>query len=453
MGNAMTQSSCSKLYGRRWGPAVVAVLRLVVGGVFLFSGFTKGIDPWGSIYKFGEYASMFGLAGYDGLLPFMAFSVSAIEFALGVFLLVGIYRRFTPYAMLLMMAVMLPLTLYIAVTGEMSDCGCFGDAVTLTNWGTFWKNVPLTLAVVYLVAYNNRVKNIYGFAVQWIVALLTFVYLLVIAWEGYFTQPLLDFRPFPVGTAIAGDDGGTDEDFLFLYEKDGVQQGFVLDSLPDDTWTFVDRVPVDGGGDDEKVADASVYRHITVFDEDYKVADGVVKGKGEQLLLLFPSLSDVVIPFTYHINETYDFCMAHGIDVVGLTSNGRSEIAEWNDLSMAAYPMYIMDDSELKMVARGNPAAVLLSDGKIVWKRTLQSIPIDRLSRADDFAEVLGWSPHHYLYFVTTLYLAAMLLVLIINRTHIVVKFSLNRVRKSRKKQVNLQSDMDGTYEPEEKQT
>lgn len=453
MGNAMTQSSCSKLYGRRWGPAVVAVLRLVVGGVFLFSGFTKGIDPWGSIYKFGEYASMFGLAGYDGLLPFMAFSVSAIEFALGVFLLVGIYRRFTPYAMLLMMAVMLPLTLYIAVTGEMSDCGCFGDAVTLTNWGTFWKNVPLTLAVVYLVAYNNRVKNIYGFAVQWIVALLTFVYLLVIAWEGYFTQPLLDFRPFPVGTAIAGDDGGTDEDFLFLYEKDGVQQGFVLDSLPDDTWTFVDRVPVDGGGDDEKVADASVYRPITVFDEDYKVADGVVKGKGEQLLLLFPSLSDVVIPFTYHINETYDFCMAHGIDVVGLTSNDRSEIAEWNDLSMAAYPMYIMDDSELKMVARGNPAAVLLSDGKIVWKRTLQSIPIDRLSRADDFAEVLGWSPHHYLYFVTTLYLAAMLLVLIINRTHIVVKFSLNRVRKSRKKQVNLQSDMDGTYEPEEKQT
>ena len=103
MGNAMTQSSCSRLYGRRWGPAVVAVLRLVVGGVFLFSGFTKGIDPWGSIYKFGEYASMFGLAGYDGLLPFMAFSVSAIEFALGVFLLVGIYRRFTPYAMLLMM--------------------------------------------------------------------------------------------------------------------------------------------------------------------------------------------------------------------------------------------------------------------------------------------------------------------------------------------------------------
>ena len=151
------------------------------------------------------------------------------------------------------------------------------------------------------------------------------------------------------------------------------------------------------------------------------------------------------------INETYEFCHNHGIDVIGLTSNGKKEIDEWNDLSMAAYPMYIMDDSELKMVARGNPAAVLLSDGKIVWKRTLQSIPIDRLSRADDFAEVLGWSPHHYLYFVTTLYLAAMLLVLIINRTHIVVKFSLNRVRKSRKKQVNLQSDMDGTYEPGEK--
>ena len=82
---------------------------------------------------------------------------------------------------------------------------------------------------------------------------------------------------------------------------------------------------------------AAAHRPITVLDTDYGVADDVILGHGEQLLLLFPSLSDVVIPFTYRINEICDFCGKHGIDVVGLTSGGKDEIAEWNDLSMADY--------------------------------------------------------------------------------------------------------------------
>ena len=173
------------------------------------------------------------------------------------------------------------------------------------------------------------------------------------------------------------------------------------------------------------------------------MADGVILSEGEQLLLLFPSLSDVVIPFTYQINETYEFCHNHGIDVIGLTSNGKKEIDEWNDLSMAAYPIYVMDDSELKMIARGNPAAVFLRNGEIVWKRAMQSIPIDRLATTDNFDDVIGSasSPLYSLYALTAVYLAAMTILLIVNRTHTVVKFSLLQVKKNRKKQVNLQSD------------
>ena len=182
------------------------LLRLMVGAVFLFSGFTKGIDPWGSIYKFDEYLRSFGFYDYNGLLTFMAFSVSAVEFMLGAFMLLGIYRRFTPWAMLAMMTVMVPLTLYIAITNDVADCGCFGDAITLSNWGTFWKNVALTVALVYLVIFNRKVKNIYGFAVQWIVAVLSVAYLLMVAWLGYSFQPLIDFRPFPVGTIVSGND-------------------------------------------------------------------------------------------------------------------------------------------------------------------------------------------------------------------------------------------------------
>ena len=417
------------------------LLRLMVGAVFLFSGFTKGIDPWGSIYKFDEYLRSFGFYDYNGLLTFMAFSVSAVEFMLGAFMLLGIYRRFTPWAMLAMMTVMVPLTLYIAITNDVADCGCFGDAITLSNWGTFWKNVALTVALVYLVIFNRKVKNIYGFAVQWIVAVLSVAYLLMVAWLGYSFQPLIDFRPFPVGTIVSGNDDTADNsEYIFIYEKNGLAQEFTLDSLPDDTWAFVDRRPVESGGVDTMVAAA--HRPITVLDTDYGVADDVILGHGEQLLLLFPSLSDVVIPFTYRINEICDFCGKHGIDVVGLTSGGKDEIAEWNDLSMADYPMYVMDDSELKMLARGNPAAVFLRNGKVEWKRTMQSIPVDNIDNVDSLDQLVGdTTPRHVLYTMSAIYLAAMLLVLIINRTHIVVKFSLRRVRKNRKKQVNLQQE------------
>ena len=324
----------SKLYGSLWGPAIVWMLRLVVGAVFVFSGFTKGIDPWGSIYKFDEYLRAFGFYDYRGLLTFMAFSVSAVEFVLGVFLLFGIYRRFTPWAMTAMMAVMLPLTCYIAVTDNVADCGCFGDAVTLSNWGTFWKNVALTVGLVYLIMFNSRVKNIYGFAVQWIVAMLTFVYILLVAWLGYSFQPLVDFRPFPVGTVISGEDVEAADEYAFIYEKNGVKQEFSLDSLPDDTWTFVDRKPLSTLESSADVAGMALHRPIAVFDTAYVAADDVILDRGEQLLLLFPSLNDVVIPFTYRINEICDFCRRHDIDVVGLTSDGKAEIDEWNDFYM-----------------------------------------------------------------------------------------------------------------------
>ncbi len=424
-----------KIEWRMW---VVWLLRIVVGGIFIFSGFVKAIDPWGSIYKFGEYLNSFGLHGFDSLLLFSAVSVSVIEFVLGIFLFFGIYRRVTPVLMLAMMIVMLPLTLYIALTDNVADCGCFGDAVVISNWASFLKNVAITVALCYLLPYNKRVKNIYGFAVQWMVAMASVAYVIAIAMAGYFYQPLIDFRPFPVGTKIAqdGSEDGINANYIFIYEKDGVQREFSLDSLPDESWTFVDRELLQSRSlpDDSLHVKSDNMRPITVIGENYENADSVILGNGEQMLFLYPDLNDVVISFTYLINELYDFSQSHGIDVIGLTSGDKDAIAEWNDLSMASYKMYRMDDSELKMLARGNPAAVYLHDGVIMWKRTLQSISIDKVSTAGDIDDLTSdFEPKHWLYFFTTVYGAFMLFVLIINRTHIIVKFSWRRVKNKSK--------------------
>lgn len=432
--------ACCKAEWRTW---LVWLLRIVVGSIFIFSGFVKAIDPWGSIYKFGEYLNSFGLHGFDSLLLFSAVSVSVIEFVLGIFLFLGIYRRVTPVLMLAMMIVMLPLTLYIALTDNVADCGCFGDAVVVSNWASFLKNVVITVALCFLLPYNKGVKNIYGFAVQWMVAMASVAYVIVIAMAGYFYQPLIDFRPFPVGTKIAqngnnnsGDADGINANYIFTYEKDGVRREFSLDSLPDESWTFVDRelLPSRSLTEDSLHEKSDNMRPVTVIGENYENADSVILDSGEQMLFLFPDLNDVVISFTYLINELYDFSQSHGIDVIGLTSSDNAAIAEWNDLSMASYKMYRMDDSELKMLARGNPAAVYLRDGVIMWKRTLQSISIDKVSTAGDMDDLTSdFEPKRWLYFFTTVYGAFLLLVLIINRTHIIVKFSWRRVRNKSK--------------------
>ena len=433
MAKKVEQAECRKT---KWNTWAVWVLRIVVGGIFIFSGFVKAVDPRGSIYKFGEYLISFGLQGFDSLLLFMAVSVAVIEFTLGVFLFFGIYRKVTPILILLLMLVMLPLTLYIAVTDNIADCGCFGDAVIISNWASFWKNVAITAASCYLVKYNCRVKNIYGFAVQWMVAMASVAYAIAIAMTGYFYQPVLDFRPFPVGTKIANDGnasaGEMDDNYIFIYEKNGNVREFSLDSLPDESWTFVERKKLiqELQSDD----DQDHMRPVAVIGDSYENADSIILSNGEQMLFLFPDLNDVVISFTYLINELYDFSQVHGIDVIGLTSGNLEAIQEWNDLSMASYKMYRMDDSELKMLARGNPAAVYLRDGVIVWKRTLQSISIDKVSTADNIDDLTSdFDPKRWLYFFTTLYGAFMLLVLIINRTHIIVKFSWRRVKNKSK--------------------
>lgn len=142
--------------------AIVVLCRLVVGAVFVFSGFVKGIDPWGSFYKFSEYFATFGMQGMENVALFGAFAVAVVEFVLGVSVLLGAFRRGGVLLTGMMMLVMLPLTLYLALTDVVPDCGCFGDAVVISNWATFWKNVVLTLMIAFWCRLTKRCRVCLG---------------------------------------------------------------------------------------------------------------------------------------------------------------------------------------------------------------------------------------------------------------------------------------------------
>ncbi len=397
---------------------MVVAMRLVVGGVFVFSGFVKAIDPWGTYYKLGEYLQVWGVDWTHGIIVACAFALAAVEFAMGVMLVVGSYRRVAPLCATLFMLVMTSVTLWLAITDAVPDCGCFGDYLVLSNWATFGKNVVLLAGCLYLLILNKRVYGIYTPAVQWMVLAMSMAFPLFVSFVGYNTQPLLDFRPYKVGTQLTSNATSTNGyDYVFIYEKDGEQREFTLDSVPDDDsgWEYVDRREVKKG----TAALPVQGKTISAWDSGDDVSDSMLS-HDQLLLILIPDMDKVSVAYTFRINELQAYADHYGAAVAALTSGSEQEIAEWVDIAMAHYPIYTTDDSEIKMIARGNPAVVYIKGGKIEWKLTLNALNHEVIHRdeaalshlADDF------KPSEILSKLVWTYLAGMLLVLLVNRIY-----------------------------------
>ena len=243
-----------------WNKWLTMLLRLLVGGVFAFSGFVKAIDPWGTIYKVNDYLAAFQIVMPDSIVLFFVFSLFTFEFLLGVSFIFGCYRRLAPVSAALIMLFMTPLTLWIAMENPVSDCGCFGDALIMSHWQTFWKNVLLSAMVGWLVVYARRSRCFIIPTLQWLMVGVSTLFIVIVALYGYIYQPLLDFRPYPIGeTLVSVDEDDDASELLFVYRKDGVEKEFTIDNLPDDDeWEFVERKDVSLAGDKNEVASKSL---------------------------------------------------------------------------------------------------------------------------------------------------------------------------------------------------
>lgn len=414
----------------------VILLRIFVGAAFIYSGFVKAIDPMGTVYKLQEYIGAFDWSILAGSEVFLAFALPVAELMLGVMMLTGCLRRTTPLLLLLLMAVMLPLTYTLATTNAVADCGCFGDAIKLTNWQTFWKNVALTLGLIYLLLFNKSVPCIYGPIIQWIVMLLTFIVGMAIAFTGYNVQPLIDFRPYKVGTHIGSQLQPVGEnDFVFIYSKDGVEKEFPIDSVPDeeDGWEFVDRRKITP---DLSPAQKAEINAFTIYDSGTDVTEEVLDTTKNQLLVLMPDLPQVNRSYAFILNDIAKACDKQGAEMSVITSALGPEVEEWTKLTSPSYPIYGGDDSDIKMLARGNPAVVLVQHGNIIWKRTFSSLPAKQLIKgnvplaqlSDDF------SPKSRLWELLWPYFLIMIALLFVNRLYPVVNFIVNKFKNLRNK-------------------
>lgn len=355
--------------------------RLLLGVVFIFSGFVKAVDPMGGAIKIGEYLASFGLYKLQPFSVLLSFNLSAIEFALGVCMLIGVYRRYTSFLVLLFMAFMTPLTLYLALFDPVSDCGCFGDALVISNWETFFKNIILTAAAVIAFIYNQRLLQGYTFKVYWFVALYAYLFGIGFAYYNYNHLPVIDFRPYKIGVNIPAQmvvpEGQPQDEYkyMFIYEKDGVKKEFGLDNYPadDSTWTFVDsKTELVKKGYTPPIAGFNIYDEAG---DD--VTSEILDNPGPVLLLVAPKLEDADDEKMDEINSVYDYALEHNIPFYCVTGSSEEAIHNWSDNTGAEYPYRMADEVLLKTMIRSNPGLILLKGGTVLGKWHYNDIPAE----------------------------------------------------------------------------
>ena len=354
--------------------------RFLLALVFIFSGFVKAVDPLGTQYKIQDYLEAFGwVALVPAFLPFLASVLQAmVEFCLGIYLLFGIRRRMTTLFVVVIMGVMTPLTLWLALSNPISDCGCFGDAVTLTNWETFGKNVLLLIAAVSVFKWGNRITPLVTKRFDWLVAMYAFLYILGMTLYCYRELPVFDFRPYRIGTDIRKGmeipEGAkpTVYDTRFILQKNGVEKEFTLDDYPDSTWTFVDsRTVVKEQGYEPPIRDFSIIRQ----EDGEDVTDEILTDDKYTFLLVAHQLSQADDSSIDLINELYDYSVEHGYQFYCLTSSPDSDIEDWQERTGAEYPFCLMDDITLKTMIRSNPGLMLLKNGVVINKWSVNNLP------------------------------------------------------------------------------
>ena len=361
--------------------------------VFIFSGFTKAVDPLGSYYKIQDYLTAFGWISIfpDGILLLSAVLLSSLEFCVGVYLLFGVRRRISTLLAWLLMLVMTPLTCYLAIANPVSDCGCFGDALVLTNWETFAKNVVLLVAACSVFYKKTEIIRFITQKMEWMVSMYTLLFIFSLSAYCLYYLPVLDFRPYKIGTDIKAAmeiPEGAKLSVLetrFVLEKNGERKEFTAENYPDSTWTFIEaHTYVKEKGYEPTIQDFAIQDLKTGED----ITDRVLNDSNYTFLLVAHRMETADDSNIDLINEIYDYSMEHGYGFLALTHSSSEAIEMWRDKTGAEYDFGGMDEITLKTIVRSNPGLLLLKDGVILNKWSNNQLPdeyvlTDRLEKLE----------------------------------------------------------------------
>ena len=358
---------------------LVNACRFLLGATFVFSGFVKAIDPIGTQYKLQDYISAVGMGGIvpDIVTLLASVALSALEFSLGVFVLFAIRRHLVSKILVAFMAVMTLITVWIALFNPVKDCGCFGEALRLTNVQTLLKNIVLLAASVVVAWRPLRMYRFLSRSTQWIAINYTILFVLLLSAHCLYHLPLIDFRPYHIGMNIKKGmeipAGAPQPEFetTFILQKNGVKKEFTLDNYPDSSWQFVDSKTVQTKeGYVPPIHDFSIQK----ADGD-DITDSVLTAKGYIFLLVSPHLEQADDSNFGDIDLLYEYCQERKIPFYCLTASTKKDIDHCADLTGAESPFCFTAETAPKTIIPSPPGLLRLKDGTIIRKWSHNDLP------------------------------------------------------------------------------
>ena len=358
---------------------MVNACRFLLGATFVFSGFAKAIDPIGTQYKLQDYLSAIGIGDLVPDIGTLLASValSTLEFCLGVFVLFAIRRHLVSKMIVAFMVVMTLITVWIALFNPVKDCGCFGDALHLTNVQTLLKNIVLLAASIVLAWQPLQMYRFLSRSTQWIAINYTILFVLLLSAHCLYHLPLIDFRPYHIGMNLKKGmeipSGAPQPQFeaTFILQKNCIKKEFTLDNYSDSSWQFVDSKTVQTKeGYVPPIHDFSIQKP-----NGDDITDSVLTAKGYVFLLVSPHLEQADDTNFGDIDQLYEYCQEQKIPFYCLTASERKDIDHWADITGAEYPFCFTDETTLKTIIRSNPGLLLLKDGTIIRKWSHNDLP------------------------------------------------------------------------------
>jgi uncharacterized membrane protein YphA (DoxX/SURF4 family) len=347
------------------------ISRILLGMVFVFSGFVKGVDPLGTAFRMEDYFSSFDLAWAFPSAIYLSIFLCTLEFIVGVSLLFNLWIRKTAWLLLLMMVYFTILTFFDALYNLVPDCGCFGDAVKLTNTQTFLKNIILMAFTIPVFLQRKKFKS--GISLSGQKTLLTGIFLLFASLSiiSYRHLPFIDFLPWKTG----------EQDVLpvkfyvkYRNRNTGEEKEYLAPNYPwNDSvwmsqWVFVRQ----------RVEDPNTIGVLTLQAEDENhndVTASILDNPDFQFIFVAYDLRRTDKDAFLKILPFYKKAAADSYSFVCLTSALPDEIRNFRLAHGTAFEYFMADDVVLKTMIRSNPGLILLKNGKVLGKWHFRDIP------------------------------------------------------------------------------
>ena len=345
--------------------------RLFVGLLFIFSGLIKINDPVGFSFKLEEY---FGptVFNIDFLLPYvlpLAIFIVVVEVLLGVFLLIGLKKEFTIYSLFAMIVFFTFLTWYSAYFNKVTDCGCFGDAIKLTPWESFTKDIILLVFIIILMMGLKYIKPLFTNKLLYTIPVISLVICILIVNQVLSHLPLIDFRPYKIGNNII-ENMITPEDSkkaIFRYdwlfnvegEKKIISTSGNFPSIEGDFISVETELLEEGY--EPPIHDFSMELDDIDYTDDLMQEENL-------LIFVFYNISKMELEAIGDLKESLRIAMDNNYKIIGLTASGNEDVNNFKSKFLVDLDFYFCDETALKTIVRSNPAALKLHKGTIIQK-------------------------------------------------------------------------------------